>query len=234
MGAAGEVDFSGVAKKDWSVPGHRKLLRWIRLFALFLGLILPVFLLGTAYMALGDLNKLSAYDDISDIASKLPKPMQGFDSPNDYAFLLVAHLEAGSQHVMLNKHRMKVAVINIGFAVACVGLVVLILGIDGGGLELAVEHAVAGNVNFKVASSGVAIFVLGACMSAAGGLLPNPYTTVGVPSFVSKETSLASTSADELKERLKNLLPLCKSNVDNEAVCIANAVETALSRKQVE
>jgi hypothetical protein len=76
----------------------------------------------------------------------------------------------------------------------------IVLGIDAGGIELAGGVKESATINLKVASSGVAVFVLGASMAAAGGLLPNKYTTLGVPGYVAKAhiSSMDGRSLQEL------------------------------------
>jgi hypothetical protein len=154
--------------------------------------------------------------------------MQRYESPNDYAMLLSTYLEASNQRVMLNKHRMKIAVINVGFAVICIGLLLLVLGVDAGGIEVSGSAKDVATVNLKVASSGVAVFVLGAGMSAAGGLLPNEYRTVSLPGFASKyNADVPKTSAATQQAKLAELFTVCERDtatpVDRQS-CYQNAV----------
>ena len=148
-----------------------------------LGLIVPFALL---FLAATNLSSLSGR--ITDtfgrespretLASLRPILATG----NDYMLFALMSSERANEAVVINKQVMKVVVMQVGFAVASVGLMFIALGINDGGAE--------GNVgggqlsfNFKTGSTGALIFVVGAAMSAAGGLLRNEYNTVPIPGF---------------------------------------------------
>ena len=84
---------------------------------------------------------------------------------------------------MINKQIMKVTIMQIGFAVISVGMMFIVLGINDGGASGGAE--VSGfKFDFKSGSTGVVVFVVGALMATAGGVLKNDYNTVPIPEFV--------------------------------------------------
>lgn len=225
---AGERAEPTVATRPVRGMRNRGVVRSVGLVvAVLLGVVLPGLLLTLAYQAIGRLDdQLVVGADLNATAKSLPAPLQVFDSPNDYAFLLVAYLEAGNQRVMANKHRMKIAVMHIGFAVSCVGLLLMILGIDAGGIEIGGSAKDVASVNMKVASSGVAVFVLGALMAAAGGLVPNRYTTLGVPGFAHKGPSLSNEQLAAHVNQLSDLVAACEdgpASIDDFRSCTQHA-----------
>ena len=70
----------------------------------------------------------------------------------------------------------------IGFAVISVGMMLIVLGINDGGAA-AGAHVASIQFDFKTGSTGVVVFVVGALMATAGGVLKNDYSTVPIPSF---------------------------------------------------
>ena len=174
------------------------------LLAAFLGIVIPLTLMAQAHTAIKDLDEhLSVSAQLSDIGKSLPASVLKFESGNDYAMYSLAMIEASNFRGLVNKQRMKVAVIHIGFAIASVGLLFIVLGFDQGGVEVIGAMESNASVNIKVAGSGLAVFVLGAGLAAAGGLLPNHYTTAGMPDYVAfipkANTAQLATSAFKFK-----------------------------------
>jgi len=160
--------------------------RWSHSMAiLVLGVLFPVLVLIQAYGALSKLTPaIVAWRDANSAEEAFARIQPKLRSANDYALYTVMRLEATNNAVVTNKQVMKVVIMHLGFAVVSVGLMFVVLGIeakDGG--EGGVE--VAGlKVDFKTASTGVLVFVVGATMVTLGGVLRNEYATVGVPEYV--------------------------------------------------
>jgi hypothetical protein len=204
-------------------------------FVVVLGIVLPLVLLTLAYQAVSRLDdQLVSGVDLAATAKSLPAAAQQLESPNDYALLLVTHLEASNQRIVSNKNRMKIAVMHIGFAVCCVGLLFVVLGIDAGGFEIGTAKEMGG-VNVKIASSGVAVFVLGGAMAAAGGLLPNRYSTLGVPGFIEKGYGGSTEQAQRRVKKLSDSIAACEdgpATVDDFRKCTQAMRAAALSGKE--
>ena len=164
--------------------------RWIIVVRNFvvlpiIGILVPIALLTQAYISTGSLNAtLFDSGDLKHVVDTwIPPKVQRLESPMDYSLYAVVFLELGNRQMMLNKQRMKTATIQIGFAVAFVGIMLLILSIDSGGIEAGGSAGSGLSFNVKTTSTGAAVFVLGAAMSAAGALVPNEYKTVAVPGY---------------------------------------------------
>ncbi|CUI91511.1 Uncharacterised protein [Achromobacter aegrifaciens] len=99
-----------------------------------------------------------------------------------------------------------------------VGVMFLLLGIKDGGFDAALA-ATDLKFDFKTGSTGLATFVIGALMAAAGGLLKNDYSTVGVPSF-SAESGAYSTVD------FRSILNDCKVLPEDQiATCFVKSLE---------
>jgi hypothetical protein len=92
---------------------------------------------------------------------------------------------------MTNKQVMKVSVMQIGFSVISIGMMLIVLGINSGGVKGAVEGAGL-KFDFKTGSTGVAVFLVGAVMATAGGVLKNKYKTGVIPKYISEDSSKES------------------------------------------
>ncbi len=72
-------------------------------------------------------------------------------------------------------------------------------------------------------------------MSAAGGLLPNSYTTVGMPGFIySADTPATASFDEEKKERFASLQKECEAKFRTEKEltgCLARAQDIVYKRK---
>jgi hypothetical protein len=171
------------------------------LLAIALGVVVPLMLMLQAHTAIQNLDEhLGVSGQLADLGKSLPAPVLKFSSGNDYALYSLAMIEASNFRGLLNKQRMKVAVIHIGFAIASVGVLFIVLGFDRGGLEFSGGVDAKTTLNLKVAGSGLAVFVLGAGLAGAGGLMPNQYTTAGMPQYVATlgEPPLSPAAASPL------------------------------------
>ena len=150
----------------------------------FFGALLPLILLVTAGYSLMTLQR-----DFTPAAGELLTTLKGAQDVvnqnkdnNAYAFAAFVIAEHSNFAVMHDKQRMKIAVMQIGFAVASVGIMFILLGVNDGGLT---GKAEAGGlkVDFRTASTGVLTFVIGCALAGGAGLMRNDYATVGVPVF---------------------------------------------------
>jgi hypothetical protein len=201
-------EHSGNSQKSNYLHRHitvvSKIIREISI--VILGIVFPVILLFQAYQGMGEINAtFQPGNDMFAILKNMPKSVQELHSVNDYEMLSMVFLETSNARVVMNKQRMKIAVIHIGFAVISIGLMMVMLGFDAGGIEAtgSIKEDVA-PVNIKVASTGVLVFLLGAGMSAAGGLMPNLYQTLGIPNYVYFGKVTQALDRKAAFEKLKN------------------------------
>lgn len=148
-----------------------------------LGLLIPIFLLLNVIINVSNLE-----DDIGHKGG-LEKVVEHFiqiqpklESANDYAFISMLAAENANQKTMINKQVMKVAVIQVGFAVISIGLLFVVLGFNDGGMD---TTGSSGDLSFnvKTGSTGLAAIIIGAAMATFGGILKNEYNTVQVPKY---------------------------------------------------
>ncbi|MBO9545342.1 hypothetical protein [Caulobacter sp.] len=194
--------------------------RWSHSVAiLVLGVVFPILVLIQAYGALSKLTPaIVGWRDGNGAEEIFAKVQPQLKSANDYALYTVMRLEATNNAVVTNKQIMKVVIMHLGFAVVSVGLMFIVLGIETkvGGGEGVIE-AVGLKVDFRTASTGVLVFVVGATMVTLGGVLRNEYSTVGVPGYVT--TAGPDAKAQESLARFK----FCEKNHPPEdlAACFA-------------
>ena len=198
---------------------------------LVLGLLLPAVLLFQAHQAMGRMSEVTADgNDIASIVKSLPASVQSLKSQNDYALLSIAMIEASNQRTMLTKQRMKMSVMHIGFAVISLGLMMLVMGLEAGGIDVAGGSPDKLSFNLKTTSTALTAVLLGAAMSTAGALVPNPYTTVSVPSYA----PLTDATVDERLQKLQTLAAQCSTEAPKTqlAICFQNAIVTVLSSRR--
>jgi hypothetical protein len=157
------------------------------------GIIVPMFVLFQAYSGISTLTNNVIYDDkIEDVVANYKEineiPMDG----NDFSLFSLVYTEHANQKMMVNKQVMKVSIIQIGFAVISIGMMLIVLGINDGGAD---SSAGFGGVSFdiKTGSSGVFVFVVGAIMATAGGVLKNDYNTVPIPAYYYQTETIEHT-----------------------------------------
>jgi len=211
---------------------HTATLKIARLLAfLVLGLALPTVLIFQAHESMGRMSEVASDgNDIATVLRSLPASVQNLRSQNDYALLSIAMVEASNQRTMLTKQRMKMSVMHIGFAVISLGLMMLVLGLEAGGVEVIGGPSQSLSLNLKTTSTAVTAIVLGAAMSAAGALMPNQYTTVSIPSYA----PLSNYAAEERLLKLRSLASQCAAEAKppNLAACFQNAIVTTLSEQR--
>jgi hypothetical protein len=188
------------------------------LAVVLLGIVVPIIVLAQAYTGLatlGDTVGRPAYQTAPAETLKGVQPL--LRGANDYALFSVMSAEHTNQVVVTNKQVMKIAIMQIGFAVISLGLMLVILGINDGGGEGAAA-LVDLKFDFKTGSTGVVVFVVGAAMATAGGVLKNEYTTVPLPGYV-------QANADDGSEVLA-MYRACKDQAGaGYAACFANSFE---------
>ena len=122
---------------------------------LLFGLVFPVFILTQAYIGLASLGKDVGYTNThEDLIHTLSTAKKSLANGNDYALFSLLYTEHANQKTMVNKQIMKVAIMQIGFAVTSIGMMLIILGFNNGGATGAAE--VSGmKFDFKSGSTGV-------------------------------------------------------------------------------
>ena len=156
------------------------------------GVVLPIFLLVQAYVGLSKAETLvrssvagkSAAESFADARRNL-------HDANDYALYSVIAAERTNQIVVTNKQVMKIAVMQIGLAVVSLGIMFVVLGFRDGGAETGIE-AQGVRFDFKTGSTGAVVFVIGAAMAAAAGIMKNDYNTVPIPGYIQTGESSGS------------------------------------------
>ena len=161
-----------------------KMTIYVRLIAITVfGIVFPVIVLFQAHGGIQSLNKDVAYTtNIVDLSSHVATATKERWKANDYALFSLLYVEHANQKTMINKQVMKTAIVNIGFAVMSIGLMLIVLGIERGGADSTVTVRDI-SFNIKTGSSGVAIFIVGAIMATLGGVLKNDYQTSQIPDY---------------------------------------------------
>lgn len=168
------------------------------------GVVVPLVLLFQAYSGLSNLNsqiigqKNTAISVFNEANSKLK-------TANDYYLFSMISAESVNREIVVNKQIMKISVMQIGFAVVSLGIMFIILGIRDGGGSLAGGGAGV-TFDFRTGSTGAIVFVIGAAMATAGGVLKNEYQTVPIPTF---QLTSADKGADEVFAQAKELRTEC-------------------------
>jgi len=155
---------------------------------LLFGVVVPLLILAQAYIGLVSLEEGVGYRSThDDLVRTLSTAKKTLENGNDYALFSLLYTEHANQKTMVNKQIMKVAIMQIGFSVTSIGMMLIILGFSDGGISGAAE--VSGiKFDFKSGSTGVVVFLAGALMATAGGVLKNDYNTVPIPEYVYVES----------------------------------------------
>jgi len=155
---------------------------------LIFGIVFPVIILFQSYMGISSLRDDVSYKTtMDDLVVNLSGAKNHLASANDYALYSLLYVEHANQKTMINKQVMKTTIVNIGFAVISVGMMLIILGIKEEGVSGAEAKVQAHGINFdfKTGSTGVAMFCVGAIMATIGGVLKNDYQTSEIPKYES-------------------------------------------------
>jgi hypothetical protein len=150
------------------------------------GVVVPIILLFQAYWGLSLLSEqVGATGGSATAAQIFEEARVKLHDANDYALYSVISAEQANLSVLVNKQIMKISVMQIGFAVISLGIMFVILGFNDGGADTTVE-APGWKIDFKTSSTGAVVFVIGAAMAAAGGILKNDYSTVPIPGYIDR------------------------------------------------
>lgn len=153
------------------------------------GVVVPLLILAQAYVGLASLGKSVSYAGRNDdLVQTLAAARKNLTNGNDYALFSLLYTEQANQRTMVNKQVMKVSIMQIGFAVASVGMMLIILGFNDGGASGTAELSGV-KFDFKSGSTGVVVFLVGASMATMGGVLKNDYSTVPIPQYVQMEAN---------------------------------------------
>lgn len=154
-----------------------------RIAILGLGIIFPAFTLLQAYAGLSNLReKVMAESDNVKLVQIYQEFKKNARSADDFRMFALLFTENANQKTMINKQVMKVSIMQIGFSVMSLGLMFVVLGINDGGAN-ATGSFMGVQIDIKKASTGVLVFLIGAGMATAGGVLKNDYSTVKIPMF---------------------------------------------------
>lgn len=212
-------DASAIAERTWTAKAVHGLA------IVLLGIVVPVVVLAQAYQGLAKVSAAVGQSAPSQTpAAAMMEVKSALTSANDYALFALLSAEHANKAIVTNKQIMKIAIMQIGFAVISLGLMLLILGINEGG-----GQGVAGimdlKFDFRTGSTGVVVFVVGAAMATAGGVLKNEYATVPLPGFTSPGSANDITARSFLNE--------CKASAGKDyAVCFANTFEYYLAEER--
>ena len=178
-----------------------KTLLFARLLVIIIfGVVVPIIILFQAYQGTSYLSENIPYKYSTDDLVKTFSAAKSFlNNANDYAIFSLLYTEHANQKTMINKQIMKVSVMQIGFSVISIGMMLIVLGINTGGIEG------SGEVNgikfdFKIGSTGVAVFLVGAVMATVGGVLKNEYTTGKIPEYIFEDSSKEQKILDAYKQ----------------------------------
>jgi hypothetical protein len=154
------------------------------LAVLLLGVLVPCVVLFQAYVGLTAANEtVSRQLTATSPAQVFVGAAPSLRTANDYALFSFLSAEKTNQSVMLNKQVMKLSVMQLGFAVASLGMMFVVLGIRDGAVTAGGEVA-AVKFDLRTGSTGLVVFLVGAGMAAAGGILSNEYRTVPTPNYI--------------------------------------------------
>lgn len=160
-----------------------------------LGVVFPVLILAQAYLGVASLarniDRSLSQNQVVEVFKQVQPLVK---SPNDYALYSEMFAENINQIIITNKQIIKVVVIEIGFAAMSLGLMFVLLGFNDGGGEGGVSWGEV-RIDFKTASTGALVFLVGAVMATAGGVLKNEYKSVPLPEYIALDSS--GPSAEE-------------------------------------
>ncbi|MFZ6744666.1 hypothetical protein ACO0LC_15710 [Undibacterium sp. JH2W] len=173
---------------------------------LFLGVVIPLILMFQAYFVLHELShNIQTHESNNTVTENFIKVRKELSSANDFLLFTKLQTENVNYNVMINKQVMKVAVMNIGFAVMSVGIMFILLGFkEISDTQQKTENGMtlsgaANGIKFdvKTGSTGLAIFILGSLMASGSGILPNEYRAGDIPGYWYEGKSAAQRNIAE-------------------------------------
>lgn len=145
------------------------------------GVLVPLVLLIQAYVAMAYLGEVIQESSGYPLIKELRGLQSQLRTPDDYRLASQVLAESANQRTMINKQAMKISAMNVGFATISLGIMMISLGVKG---EQQMSATVlSATVDFRKVSTGALIFIVGAAITSAAALLPNQYSTVGMPAF---------------------------------------------------
>ena len=197
-----------------------------RIVALMLGVIVPAIILFQSMMGLSALSASIKEADNGDLISLTGKLKSLHPTGNDYSFVSLINSERANKKVMISKQIMKVSVMQIGFAVISLGMMLIVLGINDGGIDTRGNYQ-GMSFDLKTGSSGIVIFLVGAGMASAGGILKNDYSTVQIPQYLYVPQEASGTDADMMHNYQQ-----CKQRYPAQlAECFTRSYEAACAKE---
>lgn len=190
--------------------GMKKSIVIIKLLAtLILGFIFPIALIYQSYIGMQTLTSdFKATSKTESMIGEVQQLKQLIHNSNDYKFASLVFLENKNFEVMKRKQIMKVTVIQLGYAMMSIGLMLIMLGFEDK------EHAISGGwdsfkLDFKTGSTGALVVVIGAVMATLGGVLKNDYSNNPLPPY---ETYQESPKNDEVTSMYNGCIEMNKVN----------------------
>ncbi len=182
------------------------------------GIILPLISILLVFIGNALLLIDLRYDvTLNDLTTNAAKFKEENPNGNDYALFSLLYIEHANQKIMVNKQTIKLSVILIGVAVISIGIMMIILNINVGGMEGHVK--VNGfKFGFNTATTGVAFFIVGVLMIIIPGLIKHEYQTASVPTY--RYTEIQTQFSQSLKAYSE-----CKEKGDEFPYCFTNKFE---------
>lgn len=177
------------------------------------GALVPVALIALAALGLWHLERdfSPATDNFIQTLTDVQKVVSESKDVNSYAlasFMIAEHSNASVVH---DKQKMKIVVMSLGFAVLSIGMMFILLGVSDGGVDVKAESA-GTKIDLKTASTGLVAFLIGAGMSYGAGIIPNEYSTAGVPSYA----GIIAPSDPSLREYLGKVVTACSHDAEKD------------------
>jgi len=177
-----------------------------------LGVLFPVLILAQAFLGLASLiRNIDRSLDQDQVVEVFKRVQPAVKTANDYALYSEMFAENVNQTIVTNKQIIKVVVIEIGFAAMSLGLMFVLLGFNDGGGEGGVSWGEI-RIDFKTASTGALVFLVGAAMATAGGVLKNEYKTVPLPEYL----ALGPASPSDQETQSLEMFRKCKAEQGKE------------------
>ncbi|WP_273426062.1 hypothetical protein [Marinobacter sp.] len=192
---------------------------FVRLFGvLVFGVVLPGIILYQAHVSIsslkGDVSYATTLEELSDEVDSAKSENWNVNHIALYSLLYVEH---ANQKTMQNKQAMKASIVNIGFAVISIGMMLIVIGIESD-KDIKVKGAVYDfKFDIRTGSAGVAVFLVGAVMATLGGLLKNSYQTSEIPSY----THVVKSDYSSKHEKSVSAYKACRNKSSDFELCFA-------------
>ena len=180
------------------------------------GLVFPVIVLFQAHASISALgNDVSYATTLGQLSNQVSAAKSEAWDVNQIALYSLLYVEHANQKTMINKQLMKTSIVNIGFAVISIGMMLIVLGIEKDNNVQASGKMQGLNFDVKTGSTGVAIFLVGAVMATLGGVLKNNYKTSEIPTY----TVLSKGDYSESYEKSVAAYKTCRDQKTDFELC---------------